>query len=415
MIINKGCSEIMRIAVLVFSYYPIDPRVRRETEALVEAGMSVDLICLRRDTEPRKEIVNGVSVNRLPLKRKPAGRLRIIWEFFYFIMMSFFRLSLLHLRNWYKLVHVHNMPDILVFCALIPRLTGAKVILDLHDPMPEVYMSKYTINDLHPVVRLLRILEKYSIRFSNLVLTPTIACRKLFISRGCPQDKIHIIMNSPMKSIFRKSNKKKNKSTGNKDRFHIMYHGTFVDRNGLDVALMAINNLREIIPNLEFHAYGEGESVGRFKELLGKLDLRNIVTYHYHVPQTTIAEAIESIDVGIIPNRQDPFTELNLPTRIFEYLSMGKPVIAPKTKGILDYFDEESLLFFEPGNADSLADVIFEVYNNPSKSQAVLNRGINNYQKHPWELEKKKLIDLVTDLLRTNVNNSTHKINSDKK
>jgi hypothetical protein len=42
----------------------------------------------------------------------------------------------------YNLVHVHNMPDVLVFEAFIPRVCGARVILDLHDPMPEL-MIKY--------------------------------------------------------------------------------------------------------------------------------------------------------------------------------------------------------------------------------------------------------------------------------
>ncbi len=47
-------------------------------------------------------------------------------------------------------------------------------------------------------------------------------------------------------------------------------------------------------------------------------------------------------DIGVIPNRRSVFTELNMPTRIFEYLSQGKPVIAPGTPGILDYFGPKS-------------------------------------------------------------------------
>jgi len=394
-----------RIAMVVFSIYPLDTRVRREAEALVEAGMTVDVICLKENTKPRKEVINGVNCWRLPIKHKRTGKMRNIWEYLYFIILSFFWLSLIHLRNRYKLVHVHNMPDVLVFSALIPRLTGAKVILDLHDPMPEVYMTKFSINKSHPVVRLLLFLEKYSICFSNLVLTPNIAFRNLFISRGCPEAKIHIIMNSPQESIFHRTETKNNHSIENEDRFLIMYHGELTTRSGYNIALKAVDNLREKIPNLEFHVYGDGEFKIHFLDLIGELNLNNIVTYHGVVSLESIAVAIESINVGIVPNRKTPFTEINLPTRIFEYLSMGKPVVVPKTKGILDYFSEDSLHFFEAGNADNLADAILEVYNNPSKSQAVLNRGISVYQKHRWEVEKKKFIDLVTDLAR----NENHK------
>ena len=48
-------------------YYPEDPRVRREAEALASAGHEVDVICLRRITESARETVNGVTIYRLPL------------------------------------------------------------------------------------------------------------------------------------------------------------------------------------------------------------------------------------------------------------------------------------------------------------------------------------------------------------
>jgi glycosyltransferase involved in cell wall biosynthesis len=68
-----------------------------------------------------------------------------------------------------------------------------------------------------------------------------------------------------------------------------------------------------------------------------------------------IVEAIEDCDLSIIPNHRNIFTEINTPTRIFEYLALAKPVIAPKAKGIQDYFGDNDLIFFELGNADDLA------------------------------------------------------------
>src|SRR5665213_3923841 len=74
--------------------------------------------------------------------------------------------------------------------------------------------------------------------------------------------------------------------------------------------------------------------------------------------QSEITEAIQNCDVGIIPNRLNAFTEINTPTRIFEYLSLGKPVIAPQARGITDYFGPQDLIFFELGNTDDLAKKI---------------------------------------------------------
>lgn len=186
-----------RIAVVVFAYYPRDPRVRRETEALIEAGHRVDVICLRCSGEPDREIVGAAQVYRLPLQHKHAGRFRYFWAYLYFICLAFFTLSILYMRKRYDLIHVHNMPDALVFSALLPRLCGCKIILDLHDPMPEVYLSKYPVKAHHLITDLIGLVERCSIRFSDLVLTVNTACRELFISRGCPQSKIHVVMNLP--------------------------------------------------------------------------------------------------------------------------------------------------------------------------------------------------------------------------
>ena len=47
--------------MVVFAYYPMDVRVRREVEALVQSGMGVDIICLMGEREQRKGEFNKVS------------------------------------------------------------------------------------------------------------------------------------------------------------------------------------------------------------------------------------------------------------------------------------------------------------------------------------------------------------------
>ena len=168
----------------VFSYYPADPRPRREAEALQKEGIPVDILCLRNKSQPRRECIEGVEVYRLPLRRSRGGMIRYCFEYLFFICMASIVLSVLTVRKQYHLVHIHNMPDILIISALLPKLLGAKVILDLHDPMPEVFMAKYSLHENHMVVRLLRAMEHFSIWLSDLVLTPNAAFRDLFVARG---------------------------------------------------------------------------------------------------------------------------------------------------------------------------------------------------------------------------------------
>lgn len=153
--------------------------------------------------------------------------------------------------------------------------------------------------------------------------------------------------------------------------------------------------VRKEIPNIAFHVFGAGDFLHEFLRLVEKLNLGGVVTYHGVASLETIAQAISSIDVGIIPNKMSPFTNLNLPTRIFEYLSMRKPVIAPRTKGILDYFDESSLWFFKPGDAQSLAERIVEVCRNSERCQEILHRGVRVYQAYQWERQRRCFIEKV--------------------
>ena len=402
-----------RIAMVVFSYYPSDPRVRREAEALVNDGYRVDVLCLKNEDEPREETIKGVQVHRLALQRKRAGRLRYLWEYFCYITFAFFKLSLLHIKTRYQVVHVHNMPDILVFSALIARCTGAKVILDLHDPMPEVYMSKYNLGPSHPVIKAITTMEKWSIGFAHLVLTPNIAFRELFVARGCPVDKIQVVMNSPQEHIFKvdEVGDTSTRSAHDGEQFNLMYHGLITERHGLDTALKAVAQVRESIPNLVFNIYGTGDDfLHRVHELVRSLNVEDIVKYHGYKSQEEIAEAIKSIDFGIIPNKKTPFTEINMPTRIFEYLALAKPLIAPRTKGIKDYFDEDALFFFEPGNEADLAETLLQIYQEPDRTKTVLKEGLDIYHKHRWQHQQEHFVGLVKELLPSST--GTHSIKS---
>src|SRR5437879_8534138 len=103
-------------------------------------------------------------------------------------------------------------------------------------------------------------------------------------------------------------------------------------------------------------------------DYLGVRDLKGIV------------EAIEECDLGIIPNHRNIFTEINTPTRIFEYLALAKPVIAPKAKGIQDYFGSKDLIYFELGDAKDLARQIEFAYFHPEEVEQIVRRGQEVYR-----------------------------------
>jgi glycosyltransferase involved in cell wall biosynthesis len=392
-----------RVVAVLFSDYPADPRPRRAAEALAEAGACVEVICLKeRDEETQRETFHGVHITRLPLRRRRGGKLSYMLRYGAFILLAGAILAGRTLKRRYDLVHVHNMPDILVFSALIPKLFGAKLVLDLHDPMPELMMTIFGFREESFPVWLLKKFEAWSISFADAVLTTNEAFRKLFLSRGCLPQKISVVMNSPDEEIFQYQEPFRQLSTARDAAkpFVIMYHGSLVERHGVDLAVTAVGNLRLKIPGAELRIYGRSTPfLERVLDSVRKSERSGAVRYLGPMKLEQIPAAIRECDVGVIPNRRSAFTEINMPTRIFEYLSQGKPVIAPQTPGIQDYFSPHELVLFDLGKAEDLAAKMEYVFEHPEEMVRMTERGQQVYRDHRWTGEQERLIKLVEGLL----------------
>jgi glycosyltransferase involved in cell wall biosynthesis len=397
-----SCLQGKRMAVVSFSTFPGDPRPRRAAETFVHAGMNVEVVCLMDEGSPKRDTFNGIEIDRIGLKHKRGSKLYYLRQYCLFILIAFAKLAVRSLRRRYHVVHIHNMPDILVFAALVPKCLGAKVILDLHDPMPELMMTIFDLRRQSQAVRLMALIEKWSIAFADVVLTVNRACEKLFVSRSCVASKVSVVMNSPDERIFKYSPAQiRNRQSDEVNApFIIMYHGTLVERNGVDLAVEALIKLRQSVPIAELRIYGPRTPFLE-KVMLTVTEKGLEKAVHYLGPRRLeqLAEAIAECDVGVIPNKRSIFTEINTPTRIFEYLALGKPVVAPRAPGIQDYFSEDSLVLFELGNADDLALKLTWVALHPKEALEITNRAQAVYLDHSWSKEREKLLRRAAELL----------------
>ena len=131
------------VCFVVQNVYDFDPRVRRKAEALVAAGFSVDVLALRPSDGKKSYVLNGVNVRTVSLGKKRGSLARYFLEYATFFLWTFVRVTLQMLRRRYAVIDVNSLPDFLIFAPVLARWMGAKLILDLHEIMPEFYMSKY--------------------------------------------------------------------------------------------------------------------------------------------------------------------------------------------------------------------------------------------------------------------------------
>jgi glycosyltransferase involved in cell wall biosynthesis len=188
----------------------------------------------------------------------------------------------------------------------------------------------------------------------------------------------------------------------------VVFNGTIVERHGLDSAIDAVLKLTEKIPGITFDIYGDGDFTGKLCERIKRLGDKSPVAYRGFVHVGELVRIISQADVGVIPNIRSVFTEINFPVRIFEYLILKKPIIAPDTRGIRDYFSQDNLLLFAPGNSDDLAEKIHFVYANPDKTAEIVRRGREIYEKHNWNTQREVLLRIYDDSFRRDLKKFSH-------
>lgn len=387
-----------RIMMVAYTNYRRDPRVKREAEALVEVGHEVVVFARRQPGEPNRELVSNVEVIKvLGFNRKCVSFAEYMFDYCCFFLLIFLHLLIHPLR--YACIHINNMPDFLVFATLIPRLLGVPVIHDIHDLMPELFLEKFSSGENHLVVRLLKFQEKWAGRFASKVITVEARLKDILSGRGIPHHKIVVLMNLPDDRIF--SLRESILSESMTGTFVLAYHGTLAKRLGLDIAIEAIAKARESIPMIEFWIIGAGEERENLLRLRTQLNLVDCVKFSDgFVPVEQIPAMLKTVDVGVLPLRACSGTDIMLPTKLLEYVSMGIPCIVPRTGTIARYFDDDMVRFFEAENVNALAEAIIELYHNPSKRMELSANSSTRFASiYRWCTHKKTYTDLVGHLL----------------
>lgn len=385
--------------IVVHNHIDMDPRMRREAEALLADGWSLDIVCLRGEGEPRTENWGGATVHRLPVRRH-RGRGQAIYSLEYaaFFLLASAYVSRLSLRRRYDLIQAHNIPDFLVFTALLPRMRGARVLLDIRDPLPDLYTSKFGGNQSHPVVRFIQWLEAKSITFADHVLTPGEPSRRRLIGRKVPPEKVTNVLNSADPRLFMPIHRPIDSPAWG-DRFTLAYHGGLFARYGLDIAIKAVHQLRRDIPGLRLRIAGIGEEFDNLRRLVEQLDLEEHVSLEGWISPSGIPEFVAQADLGVVPYRQDTFTDLIYPTKAFEYMAMGIPVIMSNLTGIVELFCDAPELFFRPDDVDDLARHIFLLYREPARLSRLNEIAQRAYAPYSWEGQRQNYLALVHRLV----------------
>jgi glycosyltransferase involved in cell wall biosynthesis len=375
--------------MIAYTPYETDPRVKRAVAALVERGHRIDVFAAAADGINPAADGEQLRVYRLRMRKQRTAVTRYAFEYGGFFAWSFILVSIFHVRRRYRVVYVHNMPNFLVFAGLIPKMTGARIILDVHDPAAEL-LACILGRELPRWLRyLVNAEERVSLSFAGAVITVNESMRRrLSLITRLP---VAVVMNVPDPAVF--SRREGSPRPGGTQR--LVYSGTIAHRFGLDLVVRVLSMLAAEFPLLRLQIVGEGPAVDSLLELAAAEGVADRVEYTGFVPNHEIPALVDDALAGISAQREDVFGSLVFSMKVAEYAILGLPVICAGTTTMRYYFDDEEILFFEPENTDDLARAIRKLLGDPAAAAERAVKCRIKLDKLSWSAQKETLVEVV--------------------
>jgi glycosyltransferase involved in cell wall biosynthesis len=376
--------------------YQHDAYLRRYVDALLHSGAQVDVLCLQSRSETIINETHGLRIFAIPATRSTGNLFAHFVGYSLAFVLFTLWLLVLHAREHYQVIHVHNMPDFLIFTAFVPKMLGARLILDIRDPMPEFYQSRYELRPQSFSVRALQLQEKASAAMADAVITANTNFKENLKARGITEEKITVLPYIPDPRIFDRHRFKKN---GQAQTFTLIYPGTLAPRYGLDLVIRALPLLRQTLPQVRLSIIGPQISYSaQLTELAERLAVSASVTFTPLLPMEEIAQQIADADIGIYPALPDPHMNIATPMKVLEYATMGIPIIASRLKVLEDLFGDGAVLFFEPGEVEQFARCVLELFDNPDRRLQLIQTADKVLLQYNWEDQRHAYLHLLNCL-----------------
>ncbi len=390
-------DQSKRAAMVGYTFFGCDERLKRHVRALREIGVQTDVITLRNPRGEGEQPQEGVRFF-LPRARdyRRQGKAQILLDYILFTLAAMRIL----LRNTfadgrYDVVHINNMPNFILFAALPLRLLGTRVLLDVHDTMPEIYQERFGVSARHWMIRALFLEERLCMRLADFVLTTEATKHARLLENGLSPGKSAVTLNLADTTVF-PCPVIVRRPAGAGRPFRVVYHGTLTRRLGVDIALHAIAEARETIPNLRFEVYGDGEQRDALLALRAELGLEDSVYFSDgFLPMETLIDRLAGADAGIVPSRNNVATELMLPVKLLEYVQLGIPIVAVPTRTIRHYFSEEMATFVPPEAPGEIATALAGLYRDPERSRRQAACARTFFDRHTFLTERKRYQRIV--------------------
>jgi len=378
-------ASVIRACHVVYGRYPADPRVRKEVSTLVRAGVLVQVVCARAPGDRGREIVEGVTVHRLPLEVRRGGKARYLYQYVLFSLLTLVALLTLQLKHRFDIVHIHSLPDFLVFSAMPAKVLGAKLVLDLHESMPELAAARFPGDSSFVLTSLAVVTQRLSCMISDRVITVNPRIGEIISARARGSEVPIVVENSPdWNHTFRDN-------ADTEPPLLAIACGLNPERD-LELVIRTASEVLAVRP-IEVRIVGSGDKtyVAQLRAMARELAPENQIGIDDAIPASQVLEFLSRSTFGVVSYQRNPLTELATPNKAYEYAFLGKPMVVadlPSLRRLLG----DSVLYYEPGNARELMHAILRILDDQPLRKRLGSSAKHVAEQHSWAKMSERLL-----------------------
>ncbi len=410
------------ILMIVENNYPLDIRVRKEADALTEAGYSVTVIALRERDQSAYEEINKVKIYRIPKVNIFEKTTRInanfvrrffgtimsvvgyVLEYAYFTTASFLFSFIILVKHGFDAIHTHNPPDTLSLIGIFYKLLRKKYVFDHHDLSPELYLTRVS-GKRNIIYRGLILFERIACRFSDVIISTNESYRQIVINRhSVSPQKIFIVRNNPLLNDCRISDGNNNAHSAKPKRI-LLFLGSINPQDGVDVLLHIVHRLVYDLDRKDFlcRIVGDGDYLESVKRMSRELNVAEYIDFTGAIfNREKIKEYLAQADIGIEPAPLNDLNKHSTFIKVMEYMAASKPVVAfnlVETR----YSVNGSAILVQPGDYSGFARAIETLLDDPLLREKLGRAGLERIEKElNWKKSASKLAEAYATLLPLN-------------
>mgnify|MGYP003586655771 CR=1 FL=1 len=300
-------------------------------------------------------------------------------------------------------VIVGTSPQFFTNCAawMLSVFRWRPFIFELRDLWPESIKTVGAMQD-SAALRLLECLELFLYRRAAAVVAVTESFRRNLIARGIDGDQIAVITNGVDLSRFQPMPRDPELAgqLGLTDKFVAGYIGTHGMAHALETLLEAAQRIAALptSPEVHFVLLGDGARKSALKATAKQMGLKN-VTFLDTVPKAEVPRYWSLLDVSIIHLRKsDNFTQV-IPSKLFECMGMGIPVLHGVAGESADIVEREDIgRVFEPENVEALGDGLLRLAGDQVRYQQLRANALEAAPRYNRITLARKMLEILENI-----------------